>query len=592
MITGKKRVAILSLIAIAGWIIWLFVFDTTTPHLPSVSGSPDIRLNQEGFYTHGPKIAIVKNAPGGKFFVRKQPEGQVVFTDTLTEARRWEFSGEVVRKADFSALAEPGNYYLDIPMVGISYAFRITSAVNSGLQKAVLRSFYYQRASTPIELPYAGEWPRKAGHRDDQVKIHVSAASASRPEGTRVSSSRGWYDAGDYGKYVPTATFSTWMLLDLYGQYPAYYDTLSLNIPESSNSLPDILDESLWSIRWLLTMQDPVEGFVCHKLTTTLHARKVMPKEDQNTRLMIGKSTAATLSFAAVMARASGTFRKWEPSLADSCLKAAQAAWVWGRKNPSVGFENPEDIETGPCRDDNFEDERAWAAAELWAITGEDSFYRAGNFVKKNYEDAPSRRNTGPLAWMTLLEHSEKLPAGEGKILLQKLSAIADRYRDHALNVSAYGVPLGERENDFVWGGNGNLASRGVVLMFMARKTGEKSYANAATSALDYIMGRNATGYCFVTGFGTQPPQNIHHRISLADGIVSPIPGLMVGGPQNELNRDECMYPDSLPATKYLDDFCSYTTNEVTINWNAPLAWLTGAVEQWYGTFEENTPRK
>lgn len=580
MKTGKIILAIIALTAIAGWIIWLFAFNVQQPAQPIFA---DIHLNQVGFYPHGPKTAIVRNAPSGEFTIRQQADGTIVFTDTLSESQRWAFSGEVVRKADFSAFDQPGNYYLEVPMVGNSYPFRIETGHNQELLKTILRSFYHQRSSQAIVSPFAEKWPRNAGHADNQVKIHPSAASVSRPAGTLVSASRGWYDAGDYGKYVPTATFATWMLLAMYEGASGQYDILALNIPETSNTVPDILDETLWSLRWLLTMQDPGEGFVCHKLTTSRQPGKIMPDEDHHTRLMIGKSTAATLGFAAVMAQASRIMRRWEPSLADSCLHAALAAWRWGRENPSISFDNPPEIETGPCLDYYFEDEMAWAAAELWITTREDSFYHAGKFAAQTFDDAPTRRNVGPLAWMALLAQPVRLIVREDEqIILQKMAQIANRFRDHALNESPYGVPIGGGENDFIWGSNGNLASRGVLLMYMARKTGDQSYAAAAIAALDYILGRNATGYCFVTGVGSHSPGDIHHRISRSDGVAAPVPGLMAGGPQNELNRDGCVYPDSLPATTYLDDFCSFTTNEVTINWNAPLARLCGEIDSWY----------
>ncbi|MEZ4830207.1 MAG: glycoside hydrolase family 9 protein [Bacteroidia bacterium] len=576
----KWIVLVFFLTAIAGFTIWLLRFSENDTPLVVIS---DVRLNQVGFLTNATKTAVVRNAPAGLFFIVRKRDGVVVYSDSLLTSMRWEYSGELLRKADFTALTAPGEYYLEVPLAGRSPVFSIRDDVFDELHRQLLRSFYFQRASVEIREEYGGEWARKAGHSDDQVKIHPSAASSSRSAGTIIAAPGGWYDAGDYGKYVPTATYSTWMLLSLYGAFPQYYDSLSLNIPESGNVYPDILDECRWSLRWLLTMQDPGEGYVCHKLTTTRQPGKIMPHEDRATRLMIGKSTSATLSFAAVMALASRVLRPNDPQLADSCLRAALAAWQWGRSNPQVVFSNPPEIETGPCTDDYFEDEKSWAAAELWVATGADSFYRAGKFDQLTASDAPTRRNTGMLAWFALLDQKRQLPvAGDRSNIMKKLKTIADKITTHTHNQSAYGVPMGIADNDFVWGSNGNLASRGVLLMLMARQTGDSRYADAALAALDYVLGRNATGYCFVTGMGTVFPQHIHHRISEADGVVPPVPGLMAGGPQNELNRDACMYPGSMPATTYLDDFCSFTTNETAVNWNAPMARLSGELVQWY----------
>ncbi|HBE54943.1 MAG TPA: cellulase, partial [Prevotellaceae bacterium] len=52
----------------------------------------------------------------------------------------------------------------------------------------------------------------------------------------------------------------------------------------------------------------------------------------------------------------------------------------------------------------------------------------------------------------------------------------------------------------------------------------------AARSAIDCLFGRNATGYCYLTGFGTRKVMHPHHRISAADGIGDPLPGLLAGG--------------------------------------------------------------
>jgi endoglucanase len=74
---------------------------------------------------------------------------------------------------------------------------------------------------------------------------------------------------------------------------------------------------------------------------------------------------------------------------------------------------------------------------------------------------------------------------------------------------------------------------------------------------------------------------NVHHRISGADGIKEPIPGMMVGGPNNH-NLDDCgtdAYKQSdRAALAYLDKQCSYSTNEVAINWNASLAYVVCSI--------------
>jgi endoglucanase len=115
-------------------------------------------------------------------------------------------------------------------------------------------------------------------------------------------------------------------------------------------------------------------------------------------------------------------------------------------------------------------------------------------------------------------------------------------------------------------------------LIVAHRLTGTPLYLRRAVDNLDYLLGRNPTGYSFVTGFGDRTPQHPHHRPSEADGLDAPVPGWLAGGP-NPGRQDRCDYPSALPALAYLDDVCSYASNEVAINWNAPLGYLAVAVE-------------
>lgn len=109
-------------------------------------------------------------------------------------------------------------------------------------------------------------------------------------------------------------------------------------------------------------------------------------------------------------------------------------------------------------------------------------------------------------------------------------------------------------------------------------RSGERPHLLASLTNLDYLLSRNATGYCFVTGSGQQAPQHPHHRLSKADGVAAPVPGLLVGGP-NPGRQDGCAYPSALPPLAYSDVVCAYASNEIAINWQAPLVYLTAALE-------------
>jgi endoglucanase len=141
---------------------------------------------------------------------------------------------------------------------------------------------------------------------------------------------------------------------------------------------------------------------------------------------------------------------------------------------------------------------------------------------------------------------------------------------------------MGKSAKDYVWGSNSVAANQGILMIQAYKLTKDRKYLDYALSNLDYILGRNATGYSFVTGYGHKTPMFPHHRLSEADGVADPIPGFLVGGP-NPGQQDGCKtYPSRIPDESYTDTLCSYASNEIAINWNAAAAYLAGALEALY----------
>ena len=134
--------------------------------------------------------------------------------------------------------------------------------------------------------------------------VHASAASKERPEGTVIASAKGWYDAGDYNKYIVDSGISTYTLLAAFEHYRDYFARKRTGIPESGNRLPDILDEALWNPEWMLTMQDPHDGGVYNKLTrrsghSSLHAHtQVLMKGGAFPLTIRGSGVAGTITVA------------------------------------------------------------------------------------------------------------------------------------------------------------------------------------------------------------------------------------------------------------------------------------------------------
>jgi len=555
-------------------------------------GHPDIHANQVGYFPDLPKFAVVR-APGedASFSIVTEPAGEVVYSGTGGAKEYWSSADDTIRRFDFSGFSTPGTYRLQVPGVGVSYPFQISRDVYTSVTKAAIKAFYYQRSSTALLAEHAGVYARAAGHPDNSVRVHNGVATAQRPANSTISSPKGWYDAGDYGKYTVNSGISTWTLLDAYLVAPGYFDTLDLNIPESKNAIPDILDEALWNLDWLLTMQD-LDGGVYHKLTTANFSGFVMPANDKAQRYVIGKGTASTLDFAALMAQTSRVFRRFEssrPGFADSCLNAAIRAWNWAQANPSVAYDqaslmNPT-VSTGGYGDGSFTDEKIWAGIELTLATRRDSFWVAAMGSTKftgTYRN-PGWNQVAALGLMSALGSIDSLvglvdTAG----MRSRLRTLGTDAKSRA-GLNPYRVPV--NESDLGWGSTSVTGNLALTALHWYKLSGDTTYRNAALEGTDWILGRNALGTTFVTGFGTRSPMNPHHRPSGADGIVDPIPGFVVGGPnKNQEDASACesdgaTYAYSLPALSWLDDQCSYASNEVAINWNAPQAALFGILQ-------------
>ncbi|SNR97410.1 glycoside hydrolase family 9 protein [Hymenobacter mucosus] len=560
------------------------------PPLVAQHLTDSIRLNQVGFYPAAPKVAVVVGAAAGPFYITTPDRATVVFTGKLGEARTAELAHQQTRVADFSALTRPGTFVVWIPKVGYSYTFRIQPKVHEGVAQAALKGYYYQRTAMALLPAYAGRWSRPAGHPDTRVLVHGSAASAARPAGTVLSSPRGWYDAGDYNKYIVNSGITVGTLLSLYEDFPAYCAQFKVNIPESQNALPDVLDEVLWNLRWMLTMQDPHDGGVYHKLTNASFDAMVMPNQATTPRYVVQKSTAATLDFAAVLAQASRVLRRFDkqlPGLADSCLRASRQAWDWAQVHPAVLYRQNEmnkqfqpAIVTGAYDDNSMQDEFIWAATELYITTKDDRYYAAVPLFPDEQVPAPAWNQVRALAYYSLARSKAILtPTARQEVpkLEARLIAAADALQQN-YTAQAYQTVMGKRAADYTWGGSATAANQGILLIQAYHLTSKPQYLQAALSNLDYLLGRNATGYSFLTGSGTKSPQHPHHRPSEADGIAAPVPGLLVGGP-NPGRQDSCAYPSTLPALAYSDNVCSYASNEIAINWNAPLVYLAAALE-------------
>lgn len=536
-----------------------------TLSLAAAASAATAYINQVGYRTGDTKEFALVDGSGTVEIV--DGSGTTVLTATPSAASNWAPSGQSVQLVDFSDLKTPGTYSIKVGGQVVRNDLKIADSPFEDVTKASLKWYYYQRASMALEETYAGQWKRAAGHTNETAQLHKSAGSGS------LQSSKGWYDAGDYGRYIVNSGITTYTLLSLYEHFPDYFKTLKWNIPADGN-LPDLLAEIKYNLDWMLTMQAS-DGAVYHKLTTLQFPGDVMPNKDTEQLYVIGKGTAATFDFAAVMAVAARVYRPFDASYADKCLEAAKKAYAWGAQNPNVKFNNPSDVGTGSYADGSLGDEKDFAGTELFVTTGDASYKTSGAS-----HNLPGWADVSGLATYGKATHATEF-GNVAQVAKDTLLSVADDFE--ARSTTGFGVVMGD--NDFYWGSNSVAGNQGVWLLHAYYLTGDKKYYVAATKALDYLLGKNPLDMSFLTGYGTKSPMMPHHRPSTADGVKDPVPGMIVGGPQpggEDIGSQtwECKdYRTGKPATSYTDNRCSYATNEVAINWNAPFAYLAGAIE-------------
>jgi len=511
-------------------------------------------------------------------------------------------SGDKVHVIDFSPYKATGRGYVLAVGSDRSRPFAIDNGIYHKLKYDALSYFYHNRSGIPITMPYAVEpqWTRPAGHLSDKSVPCAPNSGCSYS----LDVAGGWYDAGDHGKYVVNGGISVWTLLNLYerslhlGKSTAALADGTMNIPERGNKVPDLLDEVRWELEFLLKMQVPdgeaKAGMVHHKIhDKSWTALGLAPHEDPMPRYLYPVSTAATLNLAAVAAQAARIWKTIDGKFSTRCVAAAERAWAAATKNPGM-LAGPGGEGGGPYADEFVEDEFYWAAAELFITTKRLEYRRylasSPNFLKvqsrvggEEGEGLPSSmtwREVAALGTISLAVVPGALPDAERRTARRALVAAADDYMA-ILKSRGFRVPIDwGKENKSPWGSNSFLLNNLIVLGLTADFTRAHKYLNALAAGMDYILGRNAMDQSYVTGYGSKPLLNPHHRFWACQSnnkFPHAPPGAVSGGPNSGLQDPYVKVAnmsDCAPDKCFADNIESWSTNEITINWNAPLAWV------------------
>lgn len=541
-----------------------------------------IRLNQIGYKPGDVMKAVfadvaidsksykIVDAKTGKEVAKLQmPDGTHSVTNTnageTDMAVDFSFASQMPKKGTFKIVAEDGTE---------SPEFKIGKNVYDDLLKKTVKMLYLQRCGTAIDKKHGGKYSHK--------KCHSKKARLYWDEDVKLDVSGGWHDAGDYGRYVVSGAKAAADLLLAYESYKDKRIIDNVGVPNSGDGVDDLLQEAKYELDWMLKMQSE-NGLVYSKVTCANFPGTVMPEKETEPLIISYTSTPATADFVAVMSLAARLFKGTKNSslkaAADKYLKAAKKSWKYLAKNKKVkGHTNPEGISTGEYPDTKDRDERLWAAAELYRTTGDKALIA---FV----DDCASEMNISGYGWLDcggygcyaalMNKKLKKSAPGTYKKVYDGFFKMVDEAKATVdSDESPYGV---NRTDTYEWGSNMGIANDGMMFLMADKINNNTEYYSEARSQLDYLLGKNPTGYCFVTGFGTKSPKSPHHRPSQYKKKA--VPGMLVGGVNNGLDDPYCqnVLKDTPAAKCYVDVDQSYSTNEVAVYWNSPLIYLLAA---------------
>jgi endoglucanase len=577
---------------------------------------PRVRVNQVAYVPAGPKIVtLVTTSTTALPWQLLDANGSQVLAGSTIPFGADASSGLNTHTIDFSGVTTTGQGYKLVADGETSFPFAIGTDSYEALRADSMRFYYTQRSGEPIQSAIAGAaYARAAGHISSPGSGDINQGDKNVPcqpaDDSLLTYGEvwtcdytldvvgGWYDAGDQGKYVVNGGIALYQLLNTFertkvapsADLGALGDG-TLHVPEAGNGIPDILDEARVELKFMLSMRvpegKPLAAMVHHKVHDNgWTALPTAPNMDPMTRWLHRPSTAATLNFVATAAQAARIYARYDAAFSRELLTAARASWKAALSNPNL-YAPIEDGNSGggAYQDNDATDEFYWAAAELYITTGERE-YRDYVLASPHHTESvftPNGFSWGSVAALGRLDLAtipNRLP-GRDQVIASVIDGAKTYLADQKQN--AFGQPYRQTDGGYVWGSNGQVLNNLVVLGTAYDLTGDESFRRGVLEGIDYIFGRNALNISYVTGYGTVYSQNEHSRMyahELDPSLPHPPLGTISGGPNSYASTWDPTAQQLFgsqgcaPQFCYVDEIMSWSTNEITINWNSPLVWV------------------
>lgn len=477
------------------------------------------------------------------------------------------FTGEETLELDFTDFTSPGSYFLEVDGIGRSDTFRINDDTMAEAFYIHARGLYHQRCGIAKEKPYTdwvmpvchqscirGTFPPDIGHygkgdgkrpygfRDgigESIKIrHFDLIAQNLPEKPEVLNVHGgWHDAADWDRR-PQHLGIVGDLAAVYLLRPDNFSDGQLNIPESGNSIPDILDEACWGIEHLRLKQQS-DGGVGTWIETTRHPgpRDGSSADDRLTYYLSCATRSSTLEYAAYASELALALKQaGATKRAELYHDSARRAWDFALdpknrvvrkykyKNEIISYRENPNLDSGFLVKASFnlfqlsEDERYLTMTELHCPGVGKNLY--GKLMERS-----------PLFFVELeifpcpsLEVSKLRGKCRNFLLKQARIMLRQQENNYPIRVPWFGLKEGWYHT-MSWG-NFHPLRRARVLIAAHALTGDQSFLDGAYLANDFNNGANPSGSSMTSGLGKVYPVRFLHLDSYADGIAEFVPGI------------------------------------------------------------------
>lgn len=541
--------------------------------------NPSFKLNQLGYSNASSKKLIYLSSYLGDgqpidldtyetFEVCDAHTHEIVLTGSIKFVTDQDKQGkDKLYVLDISELFYDGVFYVRVEGLGRSYSFLNGRYASRKLFDVISHGMYFQRCGAEIVQPWADQWPRPMSHNQVYVpkknivhpwEIHVDPMDESAgdwycPDGPHEIHG-GHHDAGDYDTRLTHFAVSE-KLMTLFEMRPdQFYDGQS-KIPEHDNGIPDIIDEALWSLKHIETLQDlhgEVRGdfgAVPPGMESHTHPPKFACTGDGDPLPYWTRKATPYTTFcgAALFAQAARLARRFDIDRSLMFVARAKAAYEWAVKNRGMKWE-PENPKVLPLDwEEVYDDEKlngawCWAAGQLFSTTGDDSYFDA---FKKRYKTAGNLFQQHPwTAIFPILVTQKTVPDMAVKDWVrEKLIFAADTSVAWIMRNGKTGYQAPCR-NRGPWGW-GNPITNLDVFIRAWYITKEQKYRDAIASGVDFTLGMNPSEMSWMTGAGSVYPMDPLSANSKYDGVEEPLPGIVIFGPtENWKHNQNPLYPN------------------------------------------------